>query len=207
MSRPPKRSTVAVTHALAASMSPALAANTAVSPSISAAAISSRSCLRELSMTLAPASANDPAMARPIPFDAPVTSATLPSSEICMTRKLPAVDLQRRGVDGRIAADLDASDASTFDLRDREAPTLATQALAGRGHVLQGAEQEPGNGLPVLVGYPRLEQFVEILDVHAAVDGVVTIGEALDFALVLIVLVDDLANQFLQAVLERDETG
>ena len=48
------------------------------------AAISNWSCLRELSMTLAPASAIEPAIARPIPFDAPVTSATLPSSEICM---------------------------------------------------------------------------------------------------------------------------
>jgi len=39
----------------------------------------------ELSMTLAPASTIDAAMARPIPFDAPVTNATLPSSETCMS--------------------------------------------------------------------------------------------------------------------------
>jgi hypothetical protein len=34
---------------------------------------------------LAPASAIDAAMARPIPLDAPVTKATLPSSETCIT--------------------------------------------------------------------------------------------------------------------------
>ena len=57
---------------------------TAVSPSMSAAAASSASSLRLLSMTLAPLSASRLAMAFPMPFDAPVTRATFPSRVISM---------------------------------------------------------------------------------------------------------------------------
>src|SRR5436190_9067026 len=39
-------------------------------------------------MTRAPDAANDAAMALPMPFDAPVTSATFPSSEISMSGDL-----------------------------------------------------------------------------------------------------------------------
>src|SRR5687768_10344809 len=84
MSSDPKRSTVAATHASACSGSPALAANTSTSPSIRPAASSSASCLRELSMTDAPEPARFRATASPTPRDAPVTSATLPSSRISM---------------------------------------------------------------------------------------------------------------------------
>src|SRR3954467_12448497 len=84
MSRPPKRSTVAATQASAISMSPAFPANTATPPPMSAAAICKPSILREVIMTLAPASTNPAAMAFPMPFEAPVTSATLPSSRISM---------------------------------------------------------------------------------------------------------------------------
>ena len=87
MSTAPKRSTVAATHAAIWSGSPALAANTALSPPISAAAASSASCLRDDSITDAPAAAYAAAMALPIPRHAPVTSATLPSSLICMDRQ------------------------------------------------------------------------------------------------------------------------
>ena len=58
MSSPPNRSIVACTTVSAASMSPALAAITAVSPDISAAASSSASCLRDESITFAPDAAN-----------------------------------------------------------------------------------------------------------------------------------------------------
>src|SRR5437762_1406020 len=86
MSRPPKRSMVAATQASAVSMSPALPANTATSPPMSAAAISNPSILRAVSITLAPASTNPATMAFPMPFEAPVTRATLPSSRISMDR-------------------------------------------------------------------------------------------------------------------------
>ena len=94
MSNAPKRSRVACTHARAAAVSPALAANTAVSPLISAAAASSWSCLRDDSITFAPAAANEAAMAFPMPFEAPVTSATFPSSEISMRRTLVNVGVR-----------------------------------------------------------------------------------------------------------------
>ena len=78
---------VAATQASAASRSPALAACTAISPSIPAAASSSASCLREESITCAPDSAKTSAMARPIPLEAPVTSATFPSRRSSMAAK------------------------------------------------------------------------------------------------------------------------
>src|SRR3954451_20904239 len=80
----PKRSMVAATQPSPASMSPALAANTAVSPPISAAAASRPSILRDESITLAPDSTKPAAMALPIPREPPVTRATLPSSRISM---------------------------------------------------------------------------------------------------------------------------
>ncbi len=81
MSRAPSCSTQAATHAAAWSGSPALAAMVAscapgVASRIAAAASSRPSCLRDESITAAPASANEAAMARPMPFEAPVTSAT-----------------------------------------------------------------------------------------------------------------------------------
>ena len=60
-----------------------------------AAACSSWSSFRELSITDAPASAIPAAIARPIPFDAPVTSATLPSNVTCMARESYFVDSSR----------------------------------------------------------------------------------------------------------------
>ena len=53
---------------------------------ISAAAASRSSILRDDSITAAPLAASSAAMARPIPRDAPVTSATLPS----IRRSMPA---------------------------------------------------------------------------------------------------------------------
>src|SRR6056297_721231 len=103
MSSPPKRSIVAATALSPAPSSPALAAKTSTSPVISAAAASSWSCLRLFSITFAPEAASDAAIALPIPFDAPVTSATFPSSEISMaadatSRRSPLrwSDLRRR---------------------------------------------------------------------------------------------------------------
>src|SRR5262245_23822558 len=102
MSTAPNRSMVAATHAATWSGSPALAANTAVPPPISADAASSASCLRDDSITDAPAPAYAAAMALPMPRLAPVTSATLPSSVICMGGEASA-----RTVDGmnRLAAE------------------------------------------------------------------------------------------------------
>src|SRR6056297_787530 len=99
---PPNRSTVAATHAAACSGSPALAAYVAVSPSMPAAASSSASCLRDDSITAAPASASVAAMARPMPFDAPVTSATFPSRLTSMvgdSTRASTLDLMNRLAD------------------------------------------------------------------------------------------------------------
>src|SRR6266849_2204852 len=98
MSTAPNRSTVAWMQASACSGSPALAANVATLPSGIVAATSSRaSALRADSMTLAPAAANDAAMAAPIPRDAPVTTAVLPSRLISVIGDLQVGAVGLRG--------------------------------------------------------------------------------------------------------------
>jgi hypothetical protein len=80
----PKRCTVASTHARAASASPAFASNHATrSPPISSATLASDAPRREQIMTRAPCATNASAIARPMPRDAPVTTATLPASCGC----------------------------------------------------------------------------------------------------------------------------
>jgi len=84
MSTDPKRSTVASTHARAASGSPAFASNQATpSPPISSATLASDAPRREEIMTRAPCATNASAIPRPMPRDAPVTTATLPASSGC----------------------------------------------------------------------------------------------------------------------------
>src|ERR1700733_4060204 len=84
MSTDPKRSTVASTHARAASGSPAFASNQATPPPpISSATLASDAPRREEIMTRAPCAANASAIPRPMPRDAPVTTATLPASSGC----------------------------------------------------------------------------------------------------------------------------
>ena len=73
--------------------------------------------------------------------------------------------------------------------------------------MFEGAEDEAGDGLPVVVGQLEIEQLVEVVDAHAAVDRVVAVGQSLHLGVFLVVLVDDLADQLLEAVLERDQPG
>ena len=88
MSTDPRRSTVAATQASAWSGSPALAANDlepwrpASTARISAAHASRASTLRDESITAAPLAASVAAIALPMPRDAPVTSATFPSTRM-----------------------------------------------------------------------------------------------------------------------------
>ena len=100
MSIEPKRSTVAATQASACSGSPALATCQATSPARSPAAPSMAnlawvraSAFLEEIITEAPASANDAAMAWPMPREAPVINAVLPSSRSSMAAnpRQPAV--------------------------------------------------------------------------------------------------------------------
>ena len=103
MSTAPSCSTVAATHAAAWSGSPAFAAKVAIRApgvvaEIAAAASSSPACLRDESMTAAPPSASDAAIARPMPFDAPVTSATLPRSSWPTNGSLARDDGRMSGV-------------------------------------------------------------------------------------------------------------
>ena len=76
MSMPPKRSMHRSTAAAAWSGSPAFATITSTSPPISPAAASRSASLRDVRSTDAPASAYAFEMARPMPREAPVTSAT-----------------------------------------------------------------------------------------------------------------------------------
>src|SRR5918999_3893259 len=85
----PNSATAASTQAAASSSLPTCAALASTPTSgcavrISAATASSASCLREASTTLAPSPASAVAMAFPRPREAPVTSAVLPLSPVCI---------------------------------------------------------------------------------------------------------------------------
>ena len=74
--------------------------------------------------------------------------------------------------------------------------------------MLEGAEDEPADRVPVLVGQLDVEQVVEISSTgRAAVDEVVAVGQPLDVVGLGVVLVDDLADELLETVLERDQAG
>ena len=87
MSRPPKRSMVAATQA-SACVGVAGVGGVARRPSpphLGRRGLRARPACATTSITGAPDAAYAAAMARPIPCDAPVTSATFPSSRISMS--------------------------------------------------------------------------------------------------------------------------
>ena len=73
--------------------------------------------------------------------------------------------------------------------------------------MFERAEHEPADGVPVVVGEFAVEQLVQLVDRHPAVDQVVAVRQVLDLGALGVVLVDDLADQLLEAVLERDQPG
>ena len=79
--------------------------------------------------------------------------------------------------------------------------------LADLGDVLERAEHEPADRVPLLVGQLQAEQLGQLVDRRAAVDEVVTVGLALHVVGLDVVLVDDLAHQLLEAVLQRHQPG
>jgi len=97
----PKVSTVCATSAVTSSVWPTWACRASASPpaaSISSATICTFSNLRLLTTTFAPACASRSAIARPMPRDAPVTTATFPSSENSVICFSPPVARCRPGV-------------------------------------------------------------------------------------------------------------
>ncbi len=103
--------------------------------------------------------------------------------------------------------DPDAPDPVAVELLGREAPAVRLDGLPLDGHVAEGAEHEPGDGVPVLVGQLDLEEVVQVADAHPAVDDVRAVGEVQDLPVLTVELVDDLADQLLQAVLQGDHAG
>ena len=149
MSSAPKRSMVADTQARPASTSPALAANTSTSPTMSLRASTSASCLRDEIMTFAPAAAKWVAIALPIPRDAPVTNATLPS--------------KRSSISGTLVGDRGAacprhvahhSDTTPVKLFDSQLITLGINAITNSRHPANQAENVSADGV-VLGGAQR----------------------------------------------------
>src|SRR6185312_6589135 len=99
----PNRSRVAATQDAAWSGSPAFAAKVPTRApgtvfSIATAASSRPGCLRDVSITAAPPSASEVAIARPMPFDDPVTIATRPSSSCATSGSLARDDGRMSGV-------------------------------------------------------------------------------------------------------------
>ena len=71
----------------------------------------------------------------------------------------------------------------------------------------EGAEDEPTDCVPVLVGKLQLQEFVDVADGRSALDEVVAVGLTLNLVLLDVIFVDDLADKFFEAVLEGDQPG
>src|SRR5690349_14170100 len=165
MSTRPNRSIVAVTQASASAGSPAFAACHAASPSMVATAASRASAFREEIITRAPLAANSCAIARPMPREPPVISATRPSRRTSILRALEveaglaAGTLGGDGVDVALTQDevLVAADLDLEPGIGGEQHAVAGLEVAHRGahlhdlgpdqppvHVGGGRDQDPG---------------------------------------------------------------
>ena len=114
---------------------------------ISAAAASIFSRVRELTATRAPSGASSRAIPKPMPCEAPVTSATLPSRPRSMTRRVSACGCRVAPMPGlrlllRIAPFLVGAVAAAVWLQ-RRAPRRAALAAAARARRSSRRRDEP----------------------------------------------------------------
>ena len=98
-------------------------------------------------------------------------------------------------------------DAPSLHLLGPQPVAVALDGLALDRHVAEQVEDEAADGVPVALGQLGVEQLVDLVDRHARVHPHVAAGERLDRGLLHVVLVDDLAHQLLDQVLERDQAG
>ena len=80
-------------------------------------------------------------------------------------------------------------------------------ALALCGNVPQEVEDQPSDGVPVPRGQVGVEELVHLVDGHAGVHPVLAIRKRLYWRVLDVVLVDDLAHELLDQVLEGHEAG
>ena len=80
-------------------------------------------------------------------------------------------------------------------------------ALAVGGHVAELGEQQPADRVPVALGELGPQQLVDLVERQAGVDPHAAVGERLDHRVLDVELVDDLAEQLLDDVLEGHEPG
>src|SRR4051794_20438308 len=104
-------------------------------------------------------------------------------------------------------ADAHPADAPALHPLGPQAAAVVVDCLPLGGHVPEQEVDEPADGVVVALGELGVEQLVELVDGHAGIDPHVAAGKGLDRRLLHVVLVDDLAHQLLDEILEGDQAG
>ncbi len=113
------------------------------------------------------------------------------------------------GVGDDPSGHLDPNTTNTPPLDEfRDEPmTLELDHVAGLRNPLERGEDEPSDRVEVLVGQVDAQSVVEVVDVGRARDDQLSGGELLNVGSIGVVLVDDLSDEFLEAVLQGDDTS
>ena len=112
--------------------------------------------------------------------------------------------VQRRALEPH---DPDAADPPALHLLGDEEMAVDLDRLAFGGDVPADGEHEAADGVPVPVGQVGAEELVHLVDGHLARDAELAAAERHDQGLVDVELVDDLADELLDEVLERHDAG
>src|SRR5579864_3376481 len=169
----------------------------------------------EVMVTLVPrmrfTSVDFPTLGRPTTVTKPERSPAPTSSPAEVSGSSgPVVVLAALGTGGtgRVQrGDPDAADAMSLDPLGHEAHAIDLHRLALDRDPAQDVEQEAAHGVPVAFGELGVEELVELVDGKPGRDRHLTVAEGLHGGLLDVVLVDDLAHQFLDEVLEGDQSG
>ena len=98
--------------------------------------------------------------------------------------------------------DADRGDASTFHALDAELYPIRVDRLPDLGYVSQHAEDQAADCVPVAVDELEFKQAFELVDRHPSMDQQLAACERPDEWFLAIGLIDDLADEFLDHVLE-----
>jgi hypothetical protein len=113
--------------------------------------------------------------------------------------------VRRRDVLVLEGGDQHLADPPALHVLDADRQPRELELVAFDGHPAERAEHEAADGVPALLGQVAAEQLVEVVDPQPGVHAQRPVRQRLDQRLLLVVLVDDLPDDLLEDVLDRDQ--